>query len=124
MFPALLPLTYIPTLLSRTKQLFLSLFQPYLQSLVDSLAAGSNVMTDASATALSILRQKLDEERWSKIFDRCLRSCEESDNRKPLKTPVSLQRQAQLTAAASGASSTSHSRSEDPSADVRRSRLV
>ncbi|WVW80739.1 hypothetical protein I302_102725 [Kwoniella bestiolae CBS 10118] len=96
-FPALLPLTYIPELLQRTKQLFIALFQPYLQSLIDSLAAGTLVLSTASTTALKILEEKIDEERWSAIFDRCLKSLEGS--RKPARTPVNLHRQAQLNAA-------------------------
>ena len=79
MFPALLPLTYIPTLLSRTRQLFLSLFQPFLQSFVDSLAAGSLALTSVSSTALKLLKDKLAQEKWDKIFDRCLRGCEDKD---------------------------------------------
>jgi signal recognition particle receptor subunit alpha len=79
-FPALLPLAYIPTLLSRIKQLFLSLFQPYLQTLIETLTAGSIVITDASRTALKILKSKIEEERWDKIFERCLRGCEEKDS--------------------------------------------
>ncbi|ODO10656.1 hypothetical protein I350_01253 [Cryptococcus amylolentus CBS 6273] len=40
-FPALLPLAYIPQLLERTKALFLALFQPYIATLVESLTAGA-----------------------------------------------------------------------------------
>ncbi|OCF78746.1 signal recognition particle receptor subunit alpha [Kwoniella mangroviensis CBS 8886] len=75
-FPALLPLTYIPELLQRTKQLFIALFQPYLQSLIDSLTAGTLALSSASTTALRVLEQKIDEERWAAIFDRCLKSLE------------------------------------------------
>ncbi|KAK6906504.1 hypothetical protein I203_100489 [Kwoniella mangroviensis CBS 8507] len=96
-FPALLPLTYIPELLQRTKQLFIALFQPYLQSLIDSLTAGTLALSSASTTALRVLEQKIDEERWAAIFDRCLKSLEGS--RKPTRTPVNLHRQAQLNAA-------------------------
>ncbi|KAL7420879.1 hypothetical protein Q5752_004833 [Cryptotrichosporon argae] len=91
-FPALLPLTYIPQLLQRTKQLFLSLFQPYLDQLVDSLSSGAV----AADSALLLLKGKIVEERWDKIFERCLRSCE--GERKVGKPPVSLHRQA-VTAA-------------------------
>ncbi|WWC65271.1 uncharacterized protein I303_107888 [Kwoniella dejecticola CBS 10117] len=96
-FPALLPLTYIPELLQRTKQLFVSLFQPYLQSLIDSLAAGTLVLSSASATALGALKESIVENRWEAIFDRCLKSLE--GTRKPARTPVNLHRQAQLNAA-------------------------
>ncbi|ORY31292.1 SRP54-type protein [Naematelia encephala] len=99
-FPALLPLTYVPTLLSRVKQLFLALFQPYIQSLIESLAAGSIAVTSVSSTALRILKEKLVEQKWDRIFERCLRDCEGTDTtRKPSRTPVSLHRQAQVTAA-------------------------
>ncbi|WWD20794.1 hypothetical protein CI109_105271 [Kwoniella shandongensis] len=96
-FPALLPLTYIPELLQRTKQLFISLFQPYLQPLIDSLSSGTMVISSASTTALRVLKQKLEEERWALIFDRCLKSCE--GTKKSSRTPVPLHRQAQLNAA-------------------------
>ncbi|KAK8850615.1 hypothetical protein IAR55_004534 [Kwoniella newhampshirensis] len=96
-FPALLPLTYIPELLQRTKQLFISLFQPYLQPLIDVLTSGSLVISSASNTALRLLKQKLEEERWALIFDRCLKSCE--GTKKSSRTPVPLHRQAQLNAA-------------------------
>ncbi|WWC72664.1 uncharacterized protein I206_106628 [Kwoniella pini CBS 10737] len=96
-FPALLPLTYIPELLQRTKQLFVSLFQPYLQSLIDSLTAGTLVLSTASVTALQTLKERIEEDRWAAIFDRCLKSLE--GTRKPARTPVNLHRQAQLNAA-------------------------
>jgi signal recognition particle receptor subunit alpha len=101
-FPALLPLTYIPNLLARTKALFLSLFEPYLRSLVESLKGTFT----ASATALQELRDRIESERWERIFERCLRDCEGKDQSKK-STGGSLQRQAQLAAAASGHSSTS-----------------
>jgi signal recognition particle receptor subunit alpha len=94
-FPALLPLSYIPTLLSRTKQLFLALFEPYLRSLVDSLHGSLN----ASATALQELRTRIESERWERIFERCLRDCEGNEGKKGVST--SLHRQAQLAAASS-----------------------
>ena len=75
-FPALLPLTYIPALLQRVKQLFLSLFSPYLRSLIDSLTAGSVALSEASGHALRIVREKLKEEQWDRIFDRCLKGFE------------------------------------------------
>lgn len=113
-FPALLPLTYIPALLTRTKQLFLSLFQHYIQTLVDTLSATSGVLTEAAGSALRVLQQRMDDERWAQIFDRCLRNCEgdqvsytldpaDEQARRPAQTPISLHRQAQLSAA-SGAS--------------------
>ncbi|WWC92399.1 uncharacterized protein L201_007356 [Kwoniella dendrophila CBS 6074] len=101
-FPALLPLTYIPELLQRTKQLFISLFQPYLQSLIDSLAAGTLVLSSASTTALQILKNQIEEDRWEAIFNRCLKTLE--GTRKPARTPVNLHRQAQLNAASDASS--------------------
>ncbi|ORX40944.1 putative signal recognition particle binding protein [Kockovaella imperatae] len=108
-FPALLPLTYIPALLHRVKQLFLSLFSPYLRSLVDSLTAGSIALTESSSQALKVIREKLAEERWEKIFDRCLKSFEGQDSRKQVKSPVSLRNQAQLASVTSGESSPAES---------------
>jgi signal recognition particle receptor subunit alpha len=75
-YPALLPLTYIPALLTRAKQLFLSLFQQYLQTLAETLSATSGVMTEAATSALRVLQQRIEDERWSLIFDRCLKNCE------------------------------------------------
>lgn len=96
-FPALLPLTYIPALLSRTKQLFLSLFEPYLRTLVNSLHGS---ITASANHALQELRTRIDTERWERIFERCLRDCEGKDQSQSRK-PISLQRQAQLTRATS-----------------------
>ncbi|WVR08685.1 hypothetical protein IAU60_005743 [Kwoniella sp. DSM 27419] len=96
-FPALVPLAYIPELLSRIKQLFLSLFQPYLQPLVESLSSGTLVLSSASMTALQLLKERLVEEKWDAIFDRCFRNCE--GIKKPTRTPVALRQQAQLNAA-------------------------
>ncbi|EKC99727.1 signal recognition particle binding protein [Trichosporon asahii var. asahii CBS 8904] len=79
-FPALLPLTYIPAMLQRVKQLFLSLFEPYLQSLVDVLSNRGGVV-DQSRSALRTLGEKIVEDRWDKIFDRCLKNFEGSGGR-------------------------------------------
>jgi hypothetical protein len=68
---------------------------------VDSLHGSMN----ASATALSELRLRIDSERWERIFERCLRDCEGKEGKKAIGS-TSLQRQAQI-AAASGTSSTS-----------------
>lgn len=92
-FPALLPLTYITDLLSRSKSLFLALFQPYLQALVLSLSSSSSgtVSTKNKAGAngsggdevLSRLNEQLREQRWEEVWERCLRGCEErADNKK------------------------------------------
>jgi signal recognition particle receptor subunit alpha len=102
-FPALLPLTYIPALLQRTKQLFLSLFQPYLESLVDALSDRSGPLAEGSRSALRILGQQIVDQRWDAIFDRCLKNQEATSGRKGGRAiPV---RQAQLANA--GAESTS-----------------
>jgi len=37
-------------------------------------------LSTATSTALQLLKEKLLEEKWDKIFDRCLRGCEEKDN--------------------------------------------
>lgn len=74
MFPALLPLSYIPAMLQRTKQLFLSLFQPYIESLVDAL--NDRTLLDGGRSALRVLGDKIVEERWERIFDRCLKGFE------------------------------------------------
>ncbi|WVQ95458.1 hypothetical protein IAU59_002555 [Kwoniella sp. CBS 9459] len=96
-FPALVPLTYIPELLQRMKQLFISLFQPYLQPLIESLTSGTLVLSSASASALQVFKERLVAERWDAIFDRCLRNCE--GTKKPTRTPIALHKQAQLNAA-------------------------
>lgn len=82
MFPALLPLAYIPSLLQRVKQLFLSLFQPYLESFVDALSDRTGPLADGGRSALRILGQKIVDEQWDRIFDRCLRNQEESAGRR------------------------------------------
>lgn len=71
-FPALLPLTYVPALLERTKALFLVLFQPYVTSLIESLSSGGA----SAGSALKQLKEKIVEERWDEVWDRCFRSCE------------------------------------------------
>ncbi|TXT13037.1 hypothetical protein VHUM_01438 [Vanrija humicola] len=81
-FPALLPLTYIPQLLQRTKQLFLSLFQPYLEALIDALSDRAAAVGKSGRTALQILGGKIIDEQWERIFDRCLKSCEDSGPRR------------------------------------------
>ncbi|CAK9784003.1 P-loop containing nucleoside triphosphate hydrolase protein [Cutaneotrichosporon oleaginosum] len=81
-FPALLPLAYIPALLQRTKQLFLSLFQPYLESLVDALSDRSGPLAEGSRSALRILGQQIVDQRWDAIFDRCLKNQEATSGRK------------------------------------------
>lgn len=82
-FPALLPLTYIPAFLARIRQLFLSLFQPYIQALVASLSEGTallqsgiNSISEKSQSALKILQEKIKLENWEYVLERCLRLCE------------------------------------------------
>lgn len=106
-FPALLPLSYIPAFLLRVKALFLSLFQPYLRALVDSLSASASALQSSTNSALSTLRSQLIVERWEAIFDRCLRSFEGGSNKSqggrnkvPIKSPMPLSRKAQLSATA------------------------
>jgi signal recognition particle receptor subunit alpha len=70
-FPALLPLAYVPTLLAKIKQLFLAMFEPLVRSLVNSLAD-----TQHASTALGLLHERIQVERWDAIFDRTLRECE------------------------------------------------
>lgn len=67
-------------MLQRVKQLFLSLFEPYLQSLVDVLSNRGGVV-DQSRSALRTLGEKIVEDRWDKIFDRCLKNFEGSGGR-------------------------------------------
>lgn len=68
-YPALLPLGYVPTLLERTKELYLALFQPLLESLVATLSGGVD-------RALATLHERMQTEAWDAIFDRCLKSFE------------------------------------------------
>ncbi|WVQ70766.1 hypothetical protein IAR50_000288 [Cryptococcus sp. DSM 104548] len=81
-FPALLPLAYIPQLLERTKALFLALFQPYIAALIESLTAGGAAIS-AAGSALKDLKDRINEERWNDIWERCLKSCE-GTKKKPL----------------------------------------
>lgn len=109
-FPALLPLTYVPAFLLRVKQLFLSLFQPYVQALVDSLSATSTAVKSSTGSALAALQSQLKLQKWEAIFDRCLRAYEDrslnSSRRTPAKTSIPLSRKAQISAAAALSDST------------------
>lgn len=121
-FPALLPLSYIPAFLLRVKALFLSLFQPYLKALVDSLSASASTVKSSAESALSALRSQLVVERWEAIFDRCLRSFEGKSQtgagrKVPIKSPMPLSRKAQLSAAAAQSSSSSPPSSADEKPD-------
>lgn len=90
-FPALLPLTYIPAMLQRIKQLFLSLFQPYIESLVDALTDRSGPLAEGTRSALRILEDKIKLERWDAIFDRCLRGFEKESGKRSVRSNVSQQ---------------------------------
>lgn len=107
MFPALLPLTYIPQLLQRTKQLFLSLFQPYLEALIDALSDRAAAVSKSGRTALQILGGKIIDEQWERIFDRCLKSCEDSGPRRSTRASAA-QRQLSLVSPDSGSDSESN----------------
>ena len=85
-FPALLPLAYVPALLDKTKQLYLAMFEESLRSLVDSLTDTMHV-----SAALRSLQEQMQVEKWDSIFDRTLRESEGKG--------ISLQKQAQLAAA-------------------------
>lgn len=90
------------------------MFQPILESLIQSLHAGSMTITDATTTALRLLREKMEEEQWERIFDRCLKGCEAgSDRKNQVQTPISLQKQARLAAASGTSSKCCHPFSED-----------
>ena len=86
-FPALLPLNYVPALLAKTKQLFLALFEPMVRSLIDSLADTQHV-----STALKLLQDEIQAEKWDAIFGRTLRECEGRG--------MSLHKQTQIATAA------------------------
>lgn len=96
-FPALLPLTYIPALLQRVKQLFLSLFEPYLQSFVEALADRTAPLAEGGRSALRILGQKIADEHWDRIFDRCLKNQEESAGKRGGRS-IPIRTQSHLTA--------------------------
>lgn len=97
-------MTYIPALLQRTKQLFLSLFQPYLESLIDALSDRAGVLVaDSGRSALRILADKIAEERWDRIFERCLKTQENSSGRSNRAVTRSVTAAA-AAAAATGAS--------------------
>ncbi|BEJ16532.1 hypothetical protein CspHIS471_0511370 [Cutaneotrichosporon sp. HIS471] len=108
-FPALLPLTYIPALLQRTKQLFLSLFQPYLESFVDALADRASPFAPGGLSALRILGQQIVDQRWDAIFDRCLKSQEATAGRKGGRSVPVPMRQSQI---ANAGAETPHSGDE------------
>ena len=63
-FPALLPLSYVPALLARVKQLFIALFQTDIDS--------------------AQLQDRLIEEKWELLFDRCLKDCEKPERSEPV----------------------------------------
>ncbi|GHJ84366.1 hypothetical protein NliqN6_0768 [Naganishia liquefaciens] len=111
-FPALLPLTYIPELLVRMKQLFISLFHPYIEAFVSSLSLStSTAISDTLAalqlqgkSALVALQEQIDLEKWEAIFERCLKGCEEraSTGHKQTgnkSTALALSRKARISAA-------------------------
>lgn len=85
-FPALLPLTYVPALLAKVRQLYLALFEQLVRSFIDSLADSLQ-----ASTALRTLQEQMQANKWDSIFDRALRECEGKG--------VSLQKQAQIAAA-------------------------
>jgi signal recognition particle receptor subunit alpha len=60
--------------LTRTKTLFLSLFSPYLQSLIASLS--TSTISSTSSSALKSLKEQIEKENWTAIFERCLAACE------------------------------------------------
>lgn len=68
-FPALLPLAYVPELLGRTRQLFVSMFRGVLEELAAAMRGGDT-------KPLGLLEERLKGERWDMVFDRCLRDCE------------------------------------------------
>ncbi|RSH86989.1 hypothetical protein EHS25_003477 [Saitozyma podzolica] len=68
-FPALLPLAYVPELLGRTRQLFVSMFRGVLEDLAAAMRGGDT-------KPLGLLEERLKVERWDMVFDRCLRDCE------------------------------------------------
>lgn len=65
------------------KQLFISLFHPYIEALVSSLSASTSVSDTLLAlqaqgkSALVALKEQIDLEKWEVIFERCVKGCEE-----------------------------------------------
>lgn len=70
----LLHLPYIPALLETIKSLFISLYEPFLLSFLESVRGGaaSSVPTWDFADSL---------EGWQKVFDKTLKKAEESEGR-------------------------------------------
>jgi signal recognition particle receptor subunit alpha len=96
-------LTYIPSLLNRTKQLFLALFQPYLETLVDAVNDRAGTINEGSLSALRVLNSKIHTEHWERIFERCLKNCEAAGGKKGGRT-ITQRLAVQVPAAVSGAS--------------------
>lgn len=68
----LLHLPYIPTLLETIKSLFITLYEPFLKSFVESLRGG--VASDAAEWDFNKL---LDG--WDKVFDKVVKKAEEGE---------------------------------------------
>lgn len=107
-FPSLLPLTYVPTFLTRIRQLFLSLFQPYIQALITSLSSGTSLLQSSITTvsergqsALKILQDRIQIENWQGVLLRCLKNCEMKNGGKKVGTGLSASsaRRAEVAAA-------------------------
>lgn len=94
------------------KQLFISLFHPYIEALVSSLSlSASTAITDTLAalqlqgkSALAALQEQIDLEKWEAIFERCLKGCEERASGGQKKTgnksaALALSRKARISAA-------------------------
>lgn len=94
------------------KQLFISLFHPYIEALVSSLSlSASTAISDTLATlqlqgksALVALQEQIDLEKWEAIFERCLKGCEERASGGQKKTgnksaALALSRKARISAA-------------------------
>lgn len=94
------------------KQLFISLFHPYIEALVSSLShSTSTAISDTLAalqlqgkSALVALQEQIDLEKWEVIFERCLKGCEERASGGQKKTgnksaALALSRKARISAA-------------------------
>lgn len=91
------------------KQLFITLFHPYIEALVSSLSASTTVSDTLLAlqahgkSALVALKEQIDLEKWEVIFERCVKGCEEraSGGQKKMgnKAGVGISKKARILAA-------------------------
>lgn len=91
------------------KQLFITLFHPYIEALVASLSDSTATVSDTllalqaqGKSALLALKEQIDLEKWEVIFERCVKGCEErasGGHKKPNTKPIGISKKARILAA-------------------------